>query len=63
MEDLASVAEITAQMSGIFSLGEVRTPDLIREGPEPNEVSFIWEEEKLIVIIDRRKGVDEVAIQ
>lgn len=35
----------------------MRKPDVIREGPEPYEVSFIWEEEKSIVIVDRRKEV------
>lgn len=51
----ASVAEVTARMSKIVADGGMREPDVIREGPGPYEVSFIWEEEKSIVIVDRRE--------
>lgn len=52
----ATVAEVTARMSKIIADGGMRKPDVIRPGPEPYEVSFIWSEEKLITIVDRREG-------
>lgn len=54
----ATVAEVTARMSKLVSDGGMRRPDVIREGPEPYEVSFIWAEEKAIVIVDRREEVE-----
>ena len=58
----ASVAEITARMSKIIADGGMRKPDVIREGPEPYEVSFIWAEEKAIAIVDRRSDADALAL-
>jgi len=52
----ATVAEVTARMSKIIADGGMRKPDVIRTGPEPYEVSFIWSEEGLITIVDRREG-------
>lgn len=56
----ASVAEVTARMSKIIADGGIRKPDAIREGPEPHEVSFIWAQEKALVIIDRREDLEEM---
>lgn len=52
---LAPVSEVTVQMLEIIVDGGMREPDVITPGPEPYEVSFIWEAEKLITIIDRRE--------
>lgn len=56
----ATVAEVTAQMCKLVSDGGMRKPDDIRPGPDPHEVSFIWAEEKLLVVVDRREGVEEL---
>lgn len=56
----ASVADVTARMSKIVADGGMRRPDVIREGPEPYEVSFVWTEEA-IVIVDRREGTAQRA--
>lgn len=56
--DLASLVEVTAQMSEIIADGGMRQPDLIRRGPESYELSFIWEDERLITVIDLREGVE-----
>jgi hypothetical protein len=53
----ATVAEVTAKMSKIISDAGLRKPDAIQPGPERYEVSFIWVEEKLLVIVDRREEV------
>lgn len=52
-----TVADVTARMCKLIADGGMRKPDVIREGPEPFEVSFIWVEEKLLVIVDRREEV------
>ena len=54
----ATVAEVTARMCKLVSDGGMRKPDVIREGPDAYEVSFIWAEEKAIVIVDRREEVE-----
>ena len=53
----ATVAEVTARMSMIIADAGLRKPDAIKPGPESFEVSFIWNEEKLLVIVDRRDEV------
>ncbi len=53
----ATVAEVTAKMSTIIADAGLRKPDAIQPGPEPHEVSFIWVEEKVMVIVDRREAV------
>ncbi len=45
-------------MCKLVSDGGMRSPDVIREGPEHYEVSFIWAREKLLVIVDRREEVE-----
>ena len=57
-EDDQSVAAVTARMSKLIYDNGIPKPDLIREGPEPDEVSFIWTESKLIVIVDRSEDPD-----
>ena len=57
-----SVAATTARMCKLIHDGGVAKPDLIREGPDPGEVSFIWAEPKLIVIVDRREGPDPAVL-
>jgi hypothetical protein len=44
-------------MSTIIAGAGLRKPDAIQSGPEPYEVSFVWVEEKLLVIVDRREEV------
>ncbi len=53
----ATVAEVTAKMSTIIADAGLRKPDAIQPGPGPYEVSFIWVEEKVLVIVDRREEV------
>lgn len=54
----ASVPELTATVCKLVHDGGMPKPDLIREGPEPYELSFIWAETKVIVIVDRREELD-----
>lgn len=58
----ASVADVTARMSMIIADAGLRKPDVMRPGPGPWEVSFIWAEEKLLVIVDRRDEVNADAL-
>ena len=54
-EPAPSVAETEAQMRALLASGDIPQPDEVREGPEADEVSFVWYEQKLLVIVDRSK--------
>ena len=58
IDEPASVAELTATVCKLVHDGGGPKPDLIKEGPEPYELSFIWTERKVIVIVDRREEPD-----